>query len=855
MAQTAGVDDPLTCSRCQAMVSHDELGLGLAVRVNGELICPACIEQLPSEAQLSINRVRAMKGLGATTYRLAHPHHPDRALFTFSTAGLLNHHRRSLAGSIDFPTPVLPPSMSAKDAPRPPAAGGLGKAAVFGGIAAGVVLVAGIAAWLALRDHGGRPAASADGPSANLADPRTPIPPSSGPTAGTQRRSTDRASLPADALAAWKQAAADPALPQSVRDQIEDEIRHQRTAQLDEADAAIGERRFADALAQLLAMEVPAQPGFQALIDRDRNLRMKRFAAMRDPQAPPPPPVAVSGPATPAPVATTTPPPQPRQDPPTPPPTAQSAPGTEQETIDVTDLHVVAGNKYWKSQWRVVMGQIAGGRYDVWVRATCAADAKATTRTDLEIELDRQVAKIPVSGASTAWQRVFTDLTLKAGEHPVVARSASSHWRLRQIHLTGAGSPEPPPVPPDLTPDPAPTSVETPPLATPVQPVLPLPSAEPAVRWEPRLLFPANQEAGLPLDGTIRIPSPWPSPHSRFFASDRDPKTGRSTIAFDLPFQYAGSTIFVLVHPGSPVRKKTIACVEVDGKRLVEVPVEFPTETWTLATLDLSAVKVWTGRGSLRLVDTERYNDSRGMVVGPIHTVMGRAPLPNERPPVRPVLLMPDLYDRRQPKALSVVKALTDLTRLRRQAGFELKTPRILVNNVDNEWRALVRKGLQEWTGTEAVDHQVDELGVGKDWWTQQQYQAGNPLVDPERFESVVIVPNGAETQFPPDKLAEWARILAQQILRGDGRSGRGGMLPIFVIGVCEKSNAAAEEGLDDRWSKALADLAGLGVPVIDIRVMNRDLKADVYRATTAGRLLGGLRNLGQQILFSRNQR
>jgi len=50
---------PLVCSSCDAGVSADDIVAGLAVRTDGQLLCPPCVETLPPETQVGINRVRA----------------------------------------------------------------------------------------------------------------------------------------------------------------------------------------------------------------------------------------------------------------------------------------------------------------------------------------------------------------------------------------------------------------------------------------------------------------------------------------------------------------------------------------------------------------------------------------------------------------------------------------------------------------------------------------------------------------------------------------------------------------------------------------------------------------------------
>jgi hypothetical protein len=56
-------DASLSCARCNAVISAEELAEGLAVKVDGDLVCSMCVDTLPGEAQVQINQMRAVRGL------------------------------------------------------------------------------------------------------------------------------------------------------------------------------------------------------------------------------------------------------------------------------------------------------------------------------------------------------------------------------------------------------------------------------------------------------------------------------------------------------------------------------------------------------------------------------------------------------------------------------------------------------------------------------------------------------------------------------------------------------------------------------------------------------------------------
>ncbi len=158
-ATTHAAETVLACSRCDGPVNESDLVDGIAVRIDGQPVCQMCIETLPSGLRVQINRVRALKGLAVTTYRVRHPAIPHGALFTFTNAGLLMLHRRALTSGTDFTTPDLPaarPSPTA-DIQQPggpgPAPRRLAPLLAMGGV--GVAVVGGIVALMVMSSSGG----------------------------------------------------------------------------------------------------------------------------------------------------------------------------------------------------------------------------------------------------------------------------------------------------------------------------------------------------------------------------------------------------------------------------------------------------------------------------------------------------------------------------------------------------------------------------------------------------------------------------------------------------------------------------------------------------------------------------
>ncbi len=144
----------IACSRCDGPVQAEDLVEGSAIRVDGQPVCPACTESLPAAIRLQIQRVRALKGLTVTTYRMVFPGRAGRSLFTFTSAGLVLLHRRALVHGTEFSTPDLPiggkPLPSVRPAPAKPV-----HWLILGGV--GAVVLIGVGLLLGLSDSKAKP--------------------------------------------------------------------------------------------------------------------------------------------------------------------------------------------------------------------------------------------------------------------------------------------------------------------------------------------------------------------------------------------------------------------------------------------------------------------------------------------------------------------------------------------------------------------------------------------------------------------------------------------------------------------------------------------------------------------------
>jgi hypothetical protein len=291
----------LICSRCDSAITAEDLGNGLAVRVDGELICHMCVDTLPGEAVVRINQIRAIRGLEVTTYQVKRTAQPRLQLYSFTTSSNITNHRRKLASDGFFEAPPLPPPAERLRLTQPPTpkpvtdriARGLPPARtpmlIAGGIT--VLVLGGIALGFSLAASGKNPAPPVvDGTPQELPrrEPAKPM--------------KTRLDYPVEPLQAWTLATQDRDCPTYVRQAIAQEIVRKRSQQLDDAERALVERRLDDANALANAMMLPDDIAFRDLRGQETDLRARLLTSRTVASLPPTPaPVPTAVPETPPP--------------------------------------------------------------------------------------------------------------------------------------------------------------------------------------------------------------------------------------------------------------------------------------------------------------------------------------------------------------------------------------------------------------------------------------------------------------------------------------------------------------------------------------------------------------------------
>lgn len=816
----------LSCTRCGAGISNDDLGGGLAVRVDGELVCQMCVDSLPGEAVVRINQVRAMRGLEVTTYLVKRDQAPRLQLFSFTTSANITNHRRKLATDGFFDAPPLPPPAERQRLPTPSSpkvvtdrvARGQMPARVPMLIAAGgtVVVLAGIAIAIALATPDKKPVVT-DNTMSGM------------PTPPPAKAMKTRLDYPVDALQAWTQASQDRDCPTLVLQSIAQELIRKRTMQLDDAETALEERRLDDAATLTSALILPDDIAFRELRRRDNDVRTQLRDARTVASVPTPvPTLPTPTPLPPEPIA---PPPVPTP-PPAPPGVVVTAPDgslrlmAEEAVIDGTSLSVLArGNLKalvnWRNpadapRWKVQVDK--PGNYRIEVRT---ASANMEECQFLVQAGDQRVANLV--SPTKSWDK-FRLTTLgvialnTAGEIEIRAGAVEPNtWRglnLATIQLYPTSDPPSPAPAPPTAPPPAPTP-------SPDKPV------EPAVvltAWNHGFVTGGRDRPpkAVPLDGSEHVPAGLPGGVTQVSRSGKSQALKRHAAFLDLANAPAnGGGVVVLIHPGRNDRNEIVPSL-TDGKGTTVKfeAVTLPDDEWTPIVLPVSAA---AGLDASQLVTlaledgpkAAHIPDDAGFLIATTVSISGRAPTPDDLG-LRTSALLPD------PNRLRNLPKLLDiLTKSRKKSNFQkLIEParvRFLLGDwsKDMGWRTGMRKQLEALVPGKHpnpmmyecpyVDNRLDALTRSKD------------VLDPSAIQIVVVWTGGEElVTFPEIQTAVtnfWKRRLEQFI--------EAGILPVVVIGPNFQS-AGQRAQADQLWQQfiTLPPVRLYGMPVIDLRAL-----------------------------------
>ncbi|MBA3708394.1 MAG: hypothetical protein H0W83_06220 [Planctomycetes bacterium] len=869
---------PLTCSTCASPISPDDLLQGLAVKVDGQLVCHMCVDNLPGKAQVEINRFRALKGLSSTTYLVPDARHPGHQRFSFTTAGNVVIHRRTLRDTGSFTAPPLPatppplrqPSSAANRAasspanplphasasPARPSRQGFRIAAIVGGSV--VALFAIIAVWATLRSTAPKRALPIPSGAAVTA---TPLP--------------VRGDYPVEPLAGWRAAAADPRCPDSVRSAIGDEVRAVYDRALDTLTTDFELGHQADVRSGLDRLQIIDDRAFTESKARRDELRA---------QLPSDPPAKTDI----IPLETTDPDPAPVVQVP-------SAPAGP-ECWTFTGIDLLAGRKQpnWNANAELIgiygtlerdLPPLHGGSYQVWVRAV-----NPSGRGSLSLLLgDLAIGKASAAECGTgAWFLVAPAAVVAAGPSRIVLRASSGPgWRIGDIYLAGSDRQGPQDNPeasapawpvaavPAPVPTPAPTVADPPPGKA-HEPVAtkPVVSTRAITDWRRVFIYPLEAKPE-PFDGNADIPNPWPSGAEPFQRSQKPNGANRlQQLVIEIPkASVAAGGVVALLHRVAANRKSLNVSVEsagappnaksepVDkGVSIMLEPLKFNPESSEWQTFAIQIPDLERFGPKLWLKFEDESSIERGFLLGKVVTVANGPPEVDDIDLMPAPLVASDInvkeYQHKLVVLLDRVAALRPTKKWMDQRLYDPRKIKLLVTNADKTWETEMRKQLTRVLGREPGKGTIENLGIAESWYPEQQFKATTPLVNAEETTLVAICLNGEEATCSlkdPDNLVKWVRNLVNAMVNGD-KNRRGGFLPVVVIGRTTKVDEASQAVISAAWPRVREDCAAMGIPLIDIRNAQRvTLKHDV-RELSAQLLADGLRTLVYQITWAQKK-
>jgi hypothetical protein len=843
----------LSCSRCAAAISNDDLAGGLAVRVDGDLVCEMCVDTLPGEAVVRINQVRALRGLEATTYAVKLDQAPRLQLYSFTTSANITNHRRKLASDGFFEAPPLPPPSERQKLPTPAAPKIVTDRVAKGQmpprtpmlIAVGgtIVVLAGIALAFALAkpDKADRKPGTSENVPAEL------------PTPPPAKALKTRIDYPVDALQAWNLASQDRDCPTLVLQGIALELTRKRGSQLDDADRALEERRLDDAAALANALTLPDDIAFRDLRRRENDLRARLLTARTVASVTPPTP-AFQQPVvpTPAPPPDPTPVPLPAA---TPPPagTVVTAPDgslrliAEDAVITGTGITLVKrGNlkslANWQNpadvpRWKVRVDK--PGNYRIEVRSASASSG------DCQFQVQAGDQRVVASLASTGSWSSFHLTTIgvialsKAGDGEITAGAADAKaWRainLAEIQLHPTNDP------PSAVPAPPPTPVPTP-TPPPDKPTTPAVVLTP---WKHVFVTGGRDKPPkeVALDGSEHIPAGLPGGVAQVFRSTRSLALKHHAAFLDLANAPAtGGGVVVLVHPGRNDRNEIIVSLtDAKGTTVKLDPIALPDDTWTPVVVPVASA---TGLDASALITLALEDgakaaaipDDGGFFIATTVTVSGRPPLATDLG-VRTSALLPD------PNRMRNLPRLLDILAKARkkpnpQKMIEPGRVRFLLGEWGRhqDWRAAMRKQLEPLVPGKQPQSMMAEVSFD-DAWLEAMTKAKDAALDPSLIQVAVLWTGGQETTVFPDATQAvngfWKKRVDQILTAG--------VLPIVVLGPNHQTGdrrALAEQV----WQQlpTLTPVRLYGMPVIDLRALPTadDGSWDPATATLAAQLV-----------------
>lgn len=877
----------LSCHSCGAPISTAEIGEGLAVRVDGKLVCPLCVDTLPGTAQVKINQVRALRGLDVTTYRVPRPKFKSLHCYTFTTTTQLNHHRRVLTSTGTFNAPLIPidhkPVPKVAAATRKAPSTGQPPWMVFGLAAAGVVVIGAI---IGLTVGGSSKATTTRA--------------SSGTVAMKQR--SDYAS---SASMAWAEAARDPACPSEVLTSIAKEYEAELNTQLTAVESTLTDGDLSGATVNNARVHIPDDIRFRSLTNRQKTLADRiaqaKIAATKTQTAPVgKAPIIATKPTVPTdghvePTGSNT----PSDAPPTGPVYIMNGVSFN-ERLGQYNLHDLGdGSRKLLTTPGSMSAAFAlePGSYQCYVDVTVGSEA------DLEmgVVVDGQKSAVLRLAKNTAsgWKQIeipglviendepMVQITLVKGQGAIIHRLlllADSALTPRIALTSGlamsvlpvkkpadSATPEVPADTPDGTPPGVPSDVAAQPtdgtaangtaangtVPAVVAPAAPTPNPDAiilsasaftaGIAWDP-LELPTAKEARS--DTRQDSEYTYPADAQPLFQSDGNYKT-RQHIQLSFPQPLAnGSGIMSVIHSRRSERNSLIAHFSNMGGQVISTPVSFQADIWTTLTVQTPG----TGGPWVSVKWEDEAPLTTGFVIGRSVIIPGQ-PAQSIDLGVRPRSLQTPTYR----ELLDLVHKCGVRRKSKDTIGWcRVDKLKVLVTSsvTSNNWPTVLRAGLKvtfdkAWGGKSTPDKTVQSTTIDVDWIksTFAEKDPKKAVVHPDSYHVVVLISAGSEL---PDGGniddvidAVWMPFFENCLSRG--------IIPIPAFGPSNQQPQRAAE-VNRLWValQERLDKMSMGIPILDLRsvqAVDGDVMQESTGIYTANLVTDALGELTERVL------
>ena len=797
------MSDNHVCEMCGADVSGNELRQGLAVRIGGNVVCSHCVDTLPTDAQIRINQMRALRGMDAKIYRFRWPAHPQLECYTFNTAAGIMQHRRLLKAGKILDAPIIGPRTPSGNIKHQPAPISKEKRLILlTATIAGPILAIIIAVAIGLGGSERTP-------------PVHPVPPDPEVAADppvVNGSTLQRRDFPRDPIAAWRAASPRLAVTDDLLIALASEYSAIREPQLDATEDALAKGELIRARDLLDRGAVAEHPLLRSLQRRERGLAMRfaqaEQAAEKQREAETQVPETNSEPTAPAsdpsdhtdPVSET-----PPQDPePTPP-----AVPAESYLCTMAELAGDAPEASWSALEEGalelsgdvgILGrslELTGGSYRVWCHVRAPAPPTGTLIGTLGGE--RFIAPPLDSFSRYTWAEITTEpINLEAGIHRLELIAAGGPWKLVRVIISNTEE-----RPRDLGALPAPRWQARAPA--PIEPVEPVPVVfKPVLIGEHTLVHAYDVAAPIPpLPGNAG---------PELVASERPRRTGHQLTIDVRGIDATSGGFALLLHPGR-LDRALLECALTDqsGATVPLDPIVFSENEWGVHLLSVPAEGLDASNlKTLTISDPNKRLTTR-FLLGKISAIAGRAPQAEDLALSERALRPLDTNE-----LAELLQQIVYKRRMRRWwTDFDPNNKRFIIghNIFKPNWRKAFYDELEARLGERPAPGTAEQLML-HDPWLDDRFIVPEVIND-NRFHMVIVMTGGIE--FPTGLTSEqalqnfWDKMLRETLASG--------ILPVVVLGptkTAPEQQALAEQlwqAIDARVSQRYP-----GVPVIDLR-------------------------------------